>query len=309
MGFLLTPTPPYNFDLTMRTYGILPGEVVDSYVDGVYRRVLKIEDEHVLVSVESIGTVDEPRLRVSVRPNVSTKLGREVRRKVRHMLNTDVDVRSFYSAMRRNRVLSRVVDELYGLRATKTESLYEALVIAITEQQISLRAAVAIRGRIARRYGRTIVLGDREYCSFPSEDVMARANPQRLRDMGLSARKAEYIVGLSRQVARGELNLEGLAALPTEDLVRELTRIRGVGTWTAEYAVVRGLGRFDALPADDAALRRVVSALYYCGREVTGEEVRRLLDEFGQHRGLVAFYLLGLELLGREPFTTRPRYC
>jgi len=81
-----------------------------------------------------------------------------------------------------------------------------------------------------------------------------------------------------------------------------------VGRRTAEYAVVEGLGKFDVLPANDAALKRVVSALYYEGREVTGEEVRHLLDEHGHYKEYVAFYLLSLELLGREAFTTRPRY-
>jgi len=308
MNFRLVPTAPYDFDLTMRTYGVLPGEAVDSYVDRVYRRVLSAEDRHVLVSVESIGTVDEPELTVSVRPNIPPRLEEEVRRKLKHMLSADVDLRGFYSAISNDRVLARIASELYGLRATKTESLYEALVIAITEQQISLRAAVTIRGRIARRYGHSVVLGGREYYSFPSESTMSTARLQRLRDLGLSGKKAGYIMGLSRQAARGRLDLEGMIGLSTEEIVGELTKIRGVGKWTAEYAVARGLGRFDALPANDAALKRVVSALYYEGREVTEEEVRRLLDEYGHYKGYVAFYLLGLELLGRESFTARPRY-
>jgi len=308
MNLCLVPTSPYDFDLTMRIHNVHPGEVVDNYVNCVYRRVLNAEEEHVLVSVKSIGTVDEPELRVSVHTSIPSKLEEEVRRKLEHMLSTDADLQGFYSAISKDRVLTQIANELYGLRATRTESLFEALVIAITEQQISLKAAVAIRGRIARRYGHSVVLGGREYYSFPSESTMSTARLQRLRDLGLSGKKAGYIMGLSRQAARGRLDLEGMIGLSTEEIVGELTKIRGVGKWTAEYAVARGLGRFDALPANDAALKRVVSALYYEGREVTEEEVRHLLDEYGHYKGYVAFYLLGLELLGRESFTARPRY-
>jgi len=308
MNLCLVPTSPYDFDLTMRIHNVHPGEVVDNYVNCVYRRVLNAEEEHVLVSVKSIGTVDEPELRVSVHTSIPSKLEEEVRRKLEHMLSTDADLQGFYSAISKDRVLTQIANELYGLRATRTESLFEALVIAITEQQISLKAAVAIRGRIARRCGNRVVLRGREYYSFPSERSMTRARIQHLRDSGLSGKKVEYIVGLSREAASGRLDLEKMIGLPTEEIISELTKIRGVGRWTAEYAVARGLGRFDALPADDAALRRAVSALYYGEREVTGEEVRRLLDKYGQYKGYAAFYLLGLELLGCESLTNGLRY-
>ena len=299
MRFRIVPTSPYDFDLTVGTYGKFEGEAVDNYAAGIYRRVINIGDRYMLVSVESVGTVNQPILSVSVHPESPMVEESEVRRKVENMLSTNDDLLVFYSTIAKDPVLSKVRDDLYGLRPPKAESLYEALIIAITEQQISLRAALVIRGRIARRYGEKIRFQGREYYAFPSQSAFANVKARGLIQLGLSRGKAEYVMDLSRKVSSGELNLEEIAELPTGELITTLMKIKGIGRWTAEYATVRGLGRLDALPADDAALRRVISNLYYGGREVSEQDVRELLDQWGQYRGYAAFYLLSTELSER----------
>jgi len=85
--------------------------------------------------------------------------------------------------------------------------------------------------------------------------------------------------------------------LQNQEIIDILTKIRGIGKWTAEYAIIRGLGRLDSLPANDVALRKVVSTLYYGGKEVSEDDVRKLLDKWGKYKGFAAFYLLNMERL------------
>lgn len=296
MEFRIVPTSPYDFDLTLGAYGKFEGEAVDNYAACIYRRVISIADRHVLISVEAVGAADRLELLVSVYPEGPGVEESEVRLKIENMLSTNDNLQGFYSAIAKDPVLSKAKDDLYGLRPPKTESFYEALIIAITEQQISLRAAVAIRGRIAKRYGERINFQGREYYAFPSQHALASARARDLTRLGLSRRKAEYVTDFSRKVVSGEVNLEEIARSPTDELIKALTKIRGIGRWTAEYAIVRGLGRLDALPANDAALRRVVSNLYHGGRNASEKDVRKLLGRWGQYKGYAAFYLLSTEL-------------
>ena len=111
-------------------------------------------------------------------------------------------------------------------------------------------------------------------------------------NVGLSMSKAEYVKGLSKQLASGELELEDLRKLDDPSAVDVLMQIRGVGRWTAEYVLIRGMGRINSLPADDLGSQRAVSEAYFHGKKVTSEDVRRILQKFAPCSGIAAFYLM-----------------
>src|SRR5207249_7684594 len=108
-------------------------------------------------------------------------------------------------------VLAGIVGALPGFRPTLTPKPFEALVIAITAQQVSLHAAAAIRARFVARFGARHEIA----CEFPARERVADATVSELRSLGFSERKAEYVVGL----ARSELDLERLGTLPDADVV------------------------------------------------------------------------------------------
>ena len=106
--------------------------------------------------------------------------------------------------------------------------------------------------------------------------------------LGFSNRKAEYTVGL----ARSDLDLDGLAALPDDEVKVRLTALLGIGDWTAEWFLARHLGRPDAWPAGDLGLRKAVGRFYLDGRDPSVEETRALGERFTPHGNLTAHYLL-----------------
>ncbi|MDP3066384.1 MAG: hypothetical protein Q8N08_06555 [Methanobacteriaceae archaeon] len=131
------------------------------------------------------------------------------------------------------------------------------------EQQISLKAAHSIENRLIKSFGSSVKMYGKTYYAYPSPDELSDLDLQQLRDCGLSFRKAEYIRDLSLNIVNQELNLESLEKRDnTEDMIEELCEIRGIGVWTAELSLLRGLGRLDAIPADDIGLRRVISHYY-----------------------------------------------
>jgi DNA-3-methyladenine glycosylase II len=112
--------------------------------------------------------------------------------------------------------------------------------------------------------------------------------------LGFSRRKAEYVVGL----ARSELDLHGLAALPDDEVKSRLTTLTGIGEWTADWFLARHLARPTAWPAGDLGVRKAVSRFYGEGRDLTTEEVRAIGERFEPFQNLSAHYLLAGLLAG-----------
>jgi DNA-3-methyladenine glycosylase II len=215
------------------------------------------------------GGVDVDPLDDEIRPVVLTLLGAQF------------DLGAFQP---NDPMLAGLAKRLRGFRPPLAPDPFEMLVGAISAQQISLRAAFAVRNRFVERFG---VRGELAY-AFPSPERIAEVSPDELRALGFSLRKAEYVLGL----ARADLDYGALAALPDEEVKARLVQLPGIGEWTADWFLARHLGRPRAWPAGDLALRKVVSAFYGDGRPLTTEEVRTIGERFEPFQNLSAHYLL-----------------
>jgi len=115
--------------------------------------------------------------------------------------------------------------------------------------------------------------------------------------MQFSTRKAEYIIGLARLVARGAFDFNRLARLSNEEVVASLTQVRGLGRWTAEWFLCRALGRGDVCPAGDLGVRKCFARFYNRGRPLSERAIRRRARQWGRYQNLAIHYLLaGLRL-------------
>jgi len=209
---------------------------------------------------------------------------------VRKLLGVEFDLDGFYAFAASDPTLAALVEELRGLRPPIAVEPFESLVTSITAQQVSLRSAFAIRNRLIERFG---VRAGHAF-AFPTRERMIVAEPDELTALGFSGRKAEYVVGL----ARSDLDLAGLGALPDDEIKSILTALPGIGEWTADWFLARHLGRPRAWPAGDLAVRKAVSRFYGEGRDLTTEEVRQMGERFTPFQNLTAHYLLGGLLAG-----------
>jgi DNA-3-methyladenine glycosylase II len=121
--------------------------------------------------------------------------------------------------------------------------------------------------------------------------------------MQFTTRKAEYVVGLARAAASGEIDLDGLAACANDDVITALTAVRGFGRWSAEWFLCRGLGRGDVCPAGDLGVRRAFEHFYHRGKPLDERPIRRRAAAWGPHQNLAVHYLLAGHRLDR-PRTT-----
>lgn len=171
-------------------------------------------------------------------------------------------------------VIARLEAASPGLRPVLQGDLFTNLMRSITAQQVNLRWAATTRRRLAEAFGEAqMILGRRVFSINPQR--LAAADPADLRALQLTTRKAEYIVNLARWVTEGKLDLDGLRARPDDEVIEVLTQLRGIGQWTAEWFLARGLGR-PRVVAGDLGVRKAVGAAYQQGAMPSEAEVRQL---------------------------------
>jgi DNA-3-methyladenine glycosylase II len=278
---------PYDFPLTLRvinSYSKPGGENVESLQIGAR---IGGKPAVITVRIKQGGEFDISSYPVHPAAEVDAIVG--------WVLLADLALLPFYALTEGHPIFDGVVKDLAGLKPMRPASLLEMAVIVISEQQISITAAGAIRARLVARYGDLL---ERVWV-FPGAHTLAGAAVEDLRACGYSQRKAEYILEFARQVDDGRLDLEALKDLPDEAVRSRLVALRGWGLWSANYFLVRGLARPDCLPSDDLAIRGVVGRYLGDGSRASVEQVEQLLAPFAPYRGMAAFYLEAHERLSR----------
>ncbi|MBI3457442.1 MAG: DNA-3-methyladenine glycosylase 2 family protein [Candidatus Rokubacteria bacterium] len=295
--FTLRPSPPLDFDLTLQRYRLWGVDPANVYRDGAFYRVGRVGRVRVPFRLTAEGPPDRPTLTVTFEGADTPETRAALTAEVRRLLGLDADLVGFYARAAGDRVLAPLIRRLSGLRPTLAPDPFEMLVGAITAQQVNLAFALRTRARLVRRFGEPLQLDGVTVHAFPWPATLAAADLGVLRRMQFSTRKAEYLVGLARVVADGRLDLAALAEAPDDEVIARLTAVRGLGRWTAEWFLARGLGRADVCPAEDLGVRRAVEALCYRGRSCDAARVRRRARAWRPYRSLAIHYLLtGLRL-------------
>ncbi len=166
---------------------------------------------------------------------------------------------------------------------------YGALLRSVIGQQLSTRAAATIYGRVLELFG-----GD-----TPSPAQVLAADPATLRAAGLSGRKVEYLRDLARHVEDGELELDRLDELSDDDVIAEISAVRGLGRWSAEMFLMFFLERPDVLPTGDLGIRRAVQIEYGLDELPGPSDLERIAEPWRPHRTLACVYLW--ETLAAKP--------
>ena len=183
-------------------------------------------------------------------------------------------------------VLRRLIDEGGPIdpetdRRGSRPDPYAALARAIVGQQLSTKAARSIWEKLVGKFGGEL----------PAAAELAKADKRKLRGAGLSNAKAAFIKDLAARVADGRLDLERTAGLSDEDVIAELTEIKGIGRWTAEMFLIFHLGREDVVSAGDQGIRRAIQISYGLDELPGPTEIDRIAEPWRPYRTLACLYL------------------
>jgi DNA-3-methyladenine glycosylase II len=184
-------------------------------------------------------------------------------------------------------VIGRLVERLGRLsletrrRGRPRVDAYGMLLRSVVGQQISTKAAASIYDRVLDLFG-----GE-----TPAPARLLAVDPERLRECGLSGRKVSYIRDLAAHVESGELELERLDELDDEEVIAEITAVRGFGVWSAQMFLIFHLERPDVLPTGDLGIRRAASIEYGLAELPAPDELAAIAEPWRPHRSLACIYL------------------
>ncbi len=203
------------------------------------------------------------------------------------LLGLTLDVAGFETRAARDPRMAALTHRRRGLRLPLTASGFDALCWAIIGQQINVTFASALRRELLDIAG-TDVDGMRAH---PSPERVAEIRVDELRRRRFSHTKAEYLIGAAQAVASGRLDADALGDGSAVAAERDLTQLRGIGTWTARYVLMRGAGFADCAPVGDVALAAALQKLTAAGERPRPEQVEALMRPFAPHRSLATFHL------------------
>ena len=283
---------PVDVAATLSRFHLWGEDPVNRLSDGVFRRAFKWGGRWRGYELRWSGDPDAARLTVSVPGARRAAVVDGAVAEVHHVCGLHLDLASFRNAAAGDPILGGLATRLHGLRPTLAPNPFEMLVSSVCAQQVNLAFAFTVRARLVRRFGEALLVGGRAVYAFPEPAVLARAGVAELRGMQLTTRKAEYVVGLARQVAGGGLDLDRLSSLSNDEVIERLTAVRGFGRWSAEWFLARCLGRGDVCAAGDLAVRRAFEHFYARGRALSELAIRRRATRWGPHQNLAVHYLL-----------------
>lgn len=170
--------------------------------------------------------------------------------------------------------LARVIKQA-GLCTTEPhKNYYQELVDSIIGQQLSVKAARSIRGRFYELF---------EGNTLPRPEEILSKSVEELRSVGLSGAKARYVQDLALHVLEGTLKFDEIDSLSNEEVITELTAVKGIGEWTAHMFMMFCMGRLDILPVGDLGIKNGIQKLYGFESLPTPEQVREIAVKYNWH--------------------------
>ena len=288
----LSTASPFRLDLTSWALRRREKNAVDRWDGSRYTRVIAVDSSPVRLTVTQETTGAEPVLIVSLHPGAGDQLREDTGLLVQKILGLTVDLQPFYVLARDNELLRRLVEQFSGVRPPRFPSVFEALVNSIACQQVTLDLGILLLNRLSERFGPAVNDHGTVQHGFPGPADLAEATEEALRQLGFSHQKARAIRELAADVVADRLDLASLASMTNREAVDYLSTIRGIGRWSAEYVLLRGLGRLDTFPGDDVGAQNNLQRLFHLVDKPNYEQIRDLTSPWHPYEGLVYFHLL-----------------
>ena len=281
---------PYTLEASAQLIARYHG-AVDHWENGCYLRpiwltptqpaLLCVQQHNQTLQVDVYAdTEDEPL------PTIQAKLA--------HMLCIHDDLTAFYRLANMSEAMQPIVEKLYGVHHYRSENIFEALVMVVIEQQISLYAALKAQRALVEWGGYTVQYEGRSFGVFPNISQLAEADAHELQlVLKITHRRVQLIQSIARQIMSGTLDLEALHHEATTTIHQRLMSLNGIGFWTASWMLIRGYGRYEIGGYNDVALRDAVSHTFYQTSErASVESVQDSFKLFAPYSGVAAFYTL-----------------
>jgi DNA-3-methyladenine glycosylase II len=297
---IIRPVPPFRLDFTVWALRRRERNAIDRWDGETYSRVMMIGPRPTRLAVRQSGPAAAPRVTVTASPPLRTPADRrDVRSVVVRLLGLDIDLSGWYRTARGDRRLGPLAERFRGLKPPRFPTVFEAVVNGFACQQLSLVVGLELLNRLAAISTRGFGPAASAHHPFPAPCGIGATSPADLRAIGFSHQKARALLELSSGMCAGAVDLDTLLLASDADARATLLRLRGVGRWTAEYVVLRGLGRLHVFPGDDVGAQKSLARWLGLQAPLDYGGVTAALERWQPYAGMLYFHLL-LDALSRS---------
>ncbi len=293
---VLRPAAPFDFAQTLRFVGAFtPMAGEQSIESSMLRKAVMIQRTPVVFTVRSAGDIEQPRLAytLATAAPLAAELERAIIDRIRFFLSLDDDLTPFYAvAQASDPAFLPVIQRLYGFHQVKFLTPFENACWAVLTQRTPMAVARALKRSLVARYGASLSVEGSDQWAFPQAETLAVAGRDELATLLRNERKATYLHAVAEAFAAVD---EGWLRTGDYDHVREwLLAIDGIGAWSANFVLIRGLGRMDTVVTPEKELLAAAQRVY--GPEMSPDALSHLAQQvYGRHAGYWAFYLRNAE--------------
>ncbi|MCC6484359.1 MAG: DNA-3-methyladenine glycosylase 2 [Armatimonadetes bacterium] len=273
--------PPFRLDFTVWALRRRVDNQIDRWDGQTYSRAFLTRKGAVEVSVTQSGPTELQASVTDAEVDAAPILTR--------LLGLNVNMKPFFEMARKDSRLWELAMRFQGFHPPRYPTLFEALVNAVCCQQITLTVGLQILSRVCAALGQHSASG---LAAFPEPEALAAADFDELRALKLSRAKANSLIALGEAFANGEVDEAELEPLEDEAIVERLSRLKGIGRWSAEYALLRGFGRTNLFPGDDVGARGRLQSWLGIEAPLDYKSVHEILSAWRPYAGLVYFHML-----------------
>jgi DNA-3-methyladenine glycosylase II len=273
-----------NFQFLRRS----PKEVLHRVEEDVVTKLLRFGDEKILVRIKP-GKEKLILHFLNGTPSPQTK--KMVTNYVTEWFDLETDLRPFYTMASGDKLLQSLVDKFYGYRIIGQPDLFESIIWAVLGQQINVQFAYTLKQRFVEQFGEQLVWENTPYFLFPKPEVVSGLSDDLLLPLQFSRQKSRYTIIIAEAFAAGVVSKEKLKGMPLIEAKEELMKIKGIGNWTANYALMKTFRYPDAFPLEDAGVHNAIRNLKKMKVKPTLDQVRRVFKKYKGWEAYATLYL------------------
>jgi DNA-3-methyladenine glycosylase II len=290
-SFILYPIPPFRLDYTVWALRRRDKNIVDQWNGRFYTRLFMIDNDLIKVMLEQTNTLDDPKIHVTTNKKISKTIQAYLANQLDIMLGLKTYLTKFYAIAKKYSSLNSLVNQFMGLKPPRFPSVFEALVNAISCQQISLDAGLQIQNRLVQYINLSLNDKDMLY-AFPRPVDVANCTVANLKKIGYSRNKSETLIQLASKIVEDKSIFNDLEKRSNKEIIDFLCQFKGIGRWSAEYVLLRGLGKIDTFPGDDVGAQKNLQELLHINKKLDYKNISEITKKWYPYAGLIYFHLL-----------------
>jgi DNA-3-methyladenine glycosylase II len=284
----IVPVPAdYNFEFNLEFLKRSPREILHRVEGEIILKAIRIGQEVVLVRITPSGRNFELTYPLRA-PSLNAR--RLVMGFVKEWFDLENDLTPFYKLASSDKLLKSVTEKFYGYRIVGQPDLFESLCWAVLGQQINLGFAYTLKQRFVEQFGEFIEWNETRYFLFPLPKVVANLSDEQLLALQFSRQKSKYVRLIAEAFHSGTISRESISTLPFPEARQKLMSIKGVGNWTANYALMKTFRYRQAFPLEDAGLHNALKNLKKMKQKPTPEQVKRIFKKYAGWEAYATLY-------------------